>query len=225
MRLGLHTSLPKNILDLGTGGSHFLAVCHSLGHRTLGTDVELPLYADIAQCLGVQRLIERIEPQKRLIDRGMRFDLVTAIWISFNSLSSTNGKRRYWSLEDWSFLLEDLKDNMVTLPGCIHFELNQEFDDETSVSRFNPELMALFRRMGAVVDEERGWMTLSELSNIDAKQVQRDPRPGAPTPLLVTDSELIQWTPPEQEGRETAWARIMGLGTRLQDRWLGKRFR
>ena len=217
MRLGLHASSPKSILDLGTGGAHFLAVCQSFGHSALGIDIELPLYADIAQCLGVRRLIERVEPQKRLLDRGERFDLVTAIWISFNSLSSTDGTRRYWSLEDWCFLLEDLKDNVVKVPGRIHFELNQEIDDETNVGRFNPEVVALFARMDADVDGERGLMTLDYP---DRQRASEWFKTGG-TPMQPN----LESGPPKHDVRATVWAKTFELGTRLHDRWLGRRFR
>ena len=160
MRLRLHTARSRSVLDLSTGGSHFLAICQSFGHRAVGIDFEQPLYADIAHCLNVRRLVERVEPQTKLLDRGERFDLVTAIWITFNSLPSKDGKRRYWSLDDWTFFVRDLIEGQMRLPGQIHLELNPEYSDDTPpVGRFNSELLAMFKRQGAQVDEKRGYIT------------------------------------------------------------------
>jgi hypothetical protein len=127
----------------------------------MGIDIVEPLYADIAHCLGVRRLVERVDPGKPLLGRGGKFDLVTAIWVSFNSLPSRDGRRAYWTLDDWAFLLKDLIENQLRLPGRIHFELNQEYNDDTPpVGRFNPGLLAMLKGQGAEVDEERGYMTL-----------------------------------------------------------------
>jgi hypothetical protein len=160
LRLGLHVRAPIDILDLGTGASHFLAVCQGFGHRCIGTDVEVPLYADIAEALGVTRLIERIEPQTPLQDRGRKFDLVTALWISFNSLKPKDGRRVYWSLDDWRFLVEDLKANHLKRPATINFDLNPEFDYGLGKDVFNKAQMDMFKGWGATVDEQVGRITL-----------------------------------------------------------------
>ena len=51
-------------MDLGTGAAHFLVACQSFGHHCLGSDVEVPVYADVAADIGVERLIQRIEAWK-----------------------------------------------------------------------------------------------------------------------------------------------------------------
>src|SRR6478735_5135628 len=38
LRLQLHTSPPKRILDLGTGPGYFIYVCRYLGHEVLGLE-------------------------------------------------------------------------------------------------------------------------------------------------------------------------------------------
>ena len=121
-RLGLAQGPNKSILDLGTGAGHFIAIAQRLGHRAIGTDVDVPLYAEIADLLGVKRIIQGVYRQTPLPNLEDKFDLVTALMISFNSIVHQI-PRIYWSIEDWKYLINDIIYNQLRIPGRIFFIL------------------------------------------------------------------------------------------------------
>ncbi|MDQ2860192.1 MAG: class I SAM-dependent methyltransferase [Pseudomonadota bacterium] len=154
-RLGLFDRPGLRILDLGTGAGHFPAICAALGHEVIGLDVEVPLYGDLARLMKVDRQIFRLLPRQPLPDLG-RFDLITGVAVSFDSLGRDAASvRRYWSVEDWAWLILHLSEARSLYPGRLYFELNfQVLADNTL--RYNQALLEACARAGADVLAARG---------------------------------------------------------------------
>jgi SAM-dependent methyltransferase len=147
--LGLDKMAPLSVLDIGCGGGHFGRVCQTLGHQVIGTDIDNPVYFDIAKALGVDRRLERLEAMTPMPDFGRKFDLVMACQIEFDRNSSG-----YWSLDNWKFLFDDLVARQLRFPGRIYITLNYEIRQGRGV--FNEELMAYCAGLGASVNDKRG---------------------------------------------------------------------
>lgn len=135
VRLGLHKSPPLDILDLGAGPGHFALVCDYFGHRCLGLDVPLEptvpsldrhLYHDLCDLFGVATIAQAIEAQKPL-DLPRRFDRVTCWMGKFHRAHrvSESGDAEFadWDVNDWAYLLRDLKTNALKDEFEIHLQL------------------------------------------------------------------------------------------------------
>jgi SAM-dependent methyltransferase len=154
-RLNLFDRAPLRILDLGTGAGHFPAVCAALGHEVIGLDVEVPLYTDLAALMGVDRRIFRLSPRQPLPDLG-RFDVVTGVAVSFDSLGrDARSVRRYWSLDDWAYLIGRLSQEHSRYPGRLYFELNFQILADNTL-RYNQPLLEACERAGAEVLAAKG---------------------------------------------------------------------
>jgi hypothetical protein len=86
-----------------------------------------------------------------------RFDLIAANAIEFNvftDFTTFPAATRYWTLEEWKYLLAYLLKNNLKSPGRVCFELNYERD--ATGSHFNAPLMEFLAAHGAEVDFDRG---------------------------------------------------------------------
>jgi SAM-dependent methyltransferase len=154
-RLNLFDRPPMRILDLGTGAGHFPAVCAALGHEVIGLDVEVPLYTDLARLMKVDRRTFRLTPRQPLPDLG-RFDVITGVAVSFDSLGrDSQSVRRYWSLEDWAYLIRHLSEHHSRYPGRLYFELNFQVLSDNSL-RYHQRLLDACARAGAEVLADKG---------------------------------------------------------------------
>src|SRR6184192_1090202 len=76
--LKLHRSAPKHVLDLGCGGGFFLFILKTLGHSVLGLDTaRVPLYPELLDLFGVDRVVWRIKALEPLPDLDQKFDWIT----------------------------------------------------------------------------------------------------------------------------------------------------
>lgn len=149
LKLGIDEGPRRRILDLGTGAGHFPLICNTYGHEVVGLDVQLDVYDDLCAVLGVNRLVERIDPRKPLSDIG-QFDLVTALWISFDSPRSYV----FWNLEDWKFFFDDLNKHLK--PGAeIYLEPNRHLI-KPGVAAYDKELFEVLSRGGAEITVSYG---------------------------------------------------------------------
>ena len=154
-RLNLFDRPPLRILDLGTGAGHFPAVCAALGHEVIGLDVEVPLYTDLARLMKVDRRIFRLSPCARLPELG-RFDVITGVAVSFDSLGrDAQSVRRYWSLDEWAYLIRHLSEDRSRYPGRLYFELNFQVLADNSL-RYHERLLEACARAGADVLAVKG---------------------------------------------------------------------
>jgi SAM-dependent methyltransferase len=153
-RLGLEGCAPKSIWDIGCGGGHFSLVCERLGHTVIGTDVKHIVFQEIASALGVVPIIDAITPDEPTTDFGGKFDVVVASQIEFDRLHPYTEPPRYFSIEQWKFLLQDLMTRQLNYPAQIHIQLNYQQRQGGVV--FDLELLRLCTKHGAEVSERSG---------------------------------------------------------------------
>ena len=156
--MDLASGTTSQVLDLGTGAGHFLAVCDALGIEGVGIDVDVPFYIDMCALMEVDRRSCRIEPSKALPNLG-RFDLVTAFQIKFDALGvDGQGRYLYWSLREWDFFVRDVTRNLVRYPGVLRLELNSRVLVDGTREKFMDVLDA-FRSAGAMVEDAGSFAT------------------------------------------------------------------
>ena len=142
--IGLDRLPPRRILDLGSGAGYFLFVNRVLGHTGLGLDVDnCPLYREMFQLFGLERVIHRIQKFKLLPDTGAQYDWVTAFSVSFDSPSQSGP----WGIEEWDYFLQDARHHLRS-DGRIYLDLNPRNDG----SFYSKELREFFLGQGAIID-------------------------------------------------------------------------
>jgi SAM-dependent methyltransferase len=160
--LGLADGGPRTVLDVGMGAGHFAAVCQTLGHAVVGTDISVPLYDDICRALRVDRRIEPTRWRKPMRDLGLKFDFVTVIGQLFHIAGRLpNGERLHWSLDDWSYFLNDLVLDHMYFPGEIYIHLNP--NRYLDGLRLDETLLAWCQSQGAAVDHKLGKIRFSDV--------------------------------------------------------------
>jgi SAM-dependent methyltransferase len=123
IELGLDTSPPLSVLDMGCGAGYFLYCCKYLGHNVHGLDLpDYEFYRDMIAMFDIPRTGYRIEPFKTLPLLGKKFDVVTAHQICFNGHKTDE----LWGVDEWEFLLGDLEQNYLRPGGTIALEFNEE---------------------------------------------------------------------------------------------------
>jgi SAM-dependent methyltransferase len=145
--LNLHLQPPKEILDIGCGGGFFLYVAQAQGHRGLGFDTGgVPVFDELVDLLGVERVIYRIEAHEPMPDFGRKFDLITAFSTAFHGGKDNSWR---WGAPEWEFLINDLEKHLKP-GGQIFFGLNPAYGGEY----YTPEILDVFLRRGAQVERE-----------------------------------------------------------------------
>lgn len=170
LMMGLHKSMPLNILDIGTGAGHFPFIAKYFGHKVLTSDIPdgtpegnlkngkvrdrqsgETFYADILSYFDLPREEFRVEPFVALPKFDSRFDLVTSLNPSFNKYTD---EKALWGLEEWEFFLDDLRSNVLTEQGRIFLWLTRNANySGPQVS--DSEFVAYMNSKGATVDEGR----------------------------------------------------------------------
>jgi SAM-dependent methyltransferase len=110
-RYGFH-KLPagQNVLDIGSGGGYFLAVCRHMGHEVCGLDTrDWPLFDDLIAYFDIPRAEHRIEAGVPLPRFERKFDLVTAFMTGFNKRADGSP----WDESEWIPFLLDLRQYMA----------------------------------------------------------------------------------------------------------------
>ena len=145
--LDLHRSDPKEILDIGCGGGFFLYVAQDQGHRGLGFDTGgIPVFDELVDLLGVERVLYRIEAFAPMPDFGRKFDLITAFSTAFHGGKDNSWR---WGGKEWEFLVNDLESHLKP-GGQIFFGLNPAYGG----AYYTPEILEVFLRRGAAVERE-----------------------------------------------------------------------
>lgn len=152
LSLGLDTSGPRRILDIGTGYGYFPYVCRTLGHDVVAIDrTKRPRqYREVTELLKVHVLDVDIEPRKSLQVPLMvhSFDVITAHMVTFNGHATD----ALWGVREWDYFLDDLYVRLA-VGGSIAFELNNEPPDFTNC--YTDVLRAFFESRGARIDGHR----------------------------------------------------------------------
>ena len=139
--IGLDTDPPRRVLDLGAGPGYFLHVARFFGHTALGLEPRLEVCAPFHAWLGVDAVAGSITARAPLQTFPDRFDVVTAQKIQFDVVDGPAGKR-YWGVEEWGFLLDDLRENVLRPGGSVYLRLTKGNRD--------PELAADWAARGGV---------------------------------------------------------------------------
>jgi SAM-dependent methyltransferase len=149
-RLGLDRSPPLDVLDIGMGAGYFLYVCQQFGHRCVGLDRpgQYPFWQGLRQWLGVRRVVEHtIKPYEPLPANLGKFDLVTSFRAQFNY---NLDDKRLWNLDEWSFFLDDLRDNVLKSEGRFALRLaKQEHKGEAGLTRSDQSFLRFMEGRGA----------------------------------------------------------------------------
>ena len=142
--IGLDRMPPQRILDLGSGAGYFLFVSRVLGHTGLGLDIDnVPLFREMFELFGLQRIIHRIEKFKPLPETGAQFDWITAFSVTF----AGGGHCPRWGIAEWKYFLQDATCHLRP-GGRIYLDLNPGADR----SFYSDELREFFLSQGAVID-------------------------------------------------------------------------
>lgn len=143
--LNLHRLPPQEILDIGCGGGFFLFVAQALGHKGLGLDVAgIPVFDDLVDLLGINRIEYKITNFERLPDFGRKFDLITAFATAFQGSREDSWR---WGAQEWDFFLADLERRLQP-GGRIFLDLNAAYQGEYYTS----EILHVFLRKGGVIE-------------------------------------------------------------------------
>lgn len=153
--LGLHRSAPQTILDIGTGHGYFPYVCSSLGHRTVAVDVDwTPLYNDLTQALGIERIVHEIRGKQPLPALPAKFDLITAFMICFDGHKGKS--ESLWGVEQWQYFLHDLRRIAASGGARLVLSFNIEYD-----GTFYPKAVGeYFASIGASISQGGRWVEL-----------------------------------------------------------------
>ena len=135
IKLGLHQSSGKRILDLGCGTGQFLAVCRYFGHDVWGVDLpfeslsreECDVYKASCRLLHLEERIFRVGITRSMDMSDLatvgKFDFITAFMVRFYAKAD-----QYWTCDDWYKFLQAILPQ-VTESGFCHFEFNAEPED------------------------------------------------------------------------------------------------
>jgi SAM-dependent methyltransferase len=147
--IGLDTGPPRRVLDLGAGPGYFLHVAQFFGHTALGLERAMAVCAPFHAWLGVDAVAGSVTARTPLQAFPDRFDVVTAQKIQFDAVRGPAGKR-YWGVEEWGFLLDDLRANVLRPGGSVYLRLNKRNRRYTGPRFGDPELAADWAARGGV---------------------------------------------------------------------------
>jgi hypothetical protein len=131
------------------GSGNFAMVAQSMGHRVVGADVENPWYTELCELMRAKRIVAPVTREMPYRPIHRRFDLITIMMPAFHR-KRVNGRRQYWSVEDWRLFLLGLVKNLLNPSGAIFILMTLDRDDEGNVS-YSP-LVEWARERGAKLD-------------------------------------------------------------------------
>ena len=143
--LNLHSTKPLQILDIGAGCGYFPFICTYYGHTATVIDLNIAMYREITQWLGVPWQEHKVNAYQPLPAFGRKFDLITALLIYFNNPESSS----VWEIEEWRFFLNDLAENHLTHDGQIYLTLNRDYKHRF----YGEDLYKFFIQAGAKVKD------------------------------------------------------------------------
>ena len=146
--IGLDTGPPRRVLDLGAGPGYFLHVAQFFGHTALGLE-RMAVCTPFHAWLGVDAVEGSVTASTPLQAFPERFDMVTAQKIQFDDVRGPAGKH-HWGVEEWGFLLDDLRENVLRPGGSVYLRLNKRNRRHTGPRFGDPELAADWAARGGV---------------------------------------------------------------------------
>ena len=160
-QLDLPSENSLDILDIGTGTGYFPYVCEYFGHHCYCIDVDdIDMYNQITKYLQLRRVVHEIKALELLPVLPKRFDIITAHATNFNKYT------RFlhcdaWGVQEWTFFMEDLRNNQLKKLGRIHLQINAGKDN----IYFSEAVQSYFKEIGYVqgstincqISEEGEW--------------------------------------------------------------------
>ena len=104
----------------------------------------IPLFDDLVDLLGIDRVEYRISGLEMLPNLGRRFDLITAFATAFQGGREDSWR---WGEQEWDFFLADLARHLKP-GGRIFFDLNAAYDGKY----YTPEILKVFLRRGGMIE-------------------------------------------------------------------------
>ncbi len=119
--LGLHGT-NCDVLDIGTGFGYFPYIAMFFNNSVKATDLPgIPLFDEVTDFLGVDKVHHRVEPFQPLPDLGMKFNVINAARVAFAWKPSLT---EFWGPEEWDFFLADVVANQLRPGGRMFLDLN-----------------------------------------------------------------------------------------------------
>lgn len=115
---------PRRILELGSGGCIFAAMCQRLGHEMVATDKDHAdaIFRELSDLLGIAPGLLKVEPFQPLsTNKWGRFDVVAAFALCFNTNCG-----RLWGQREWEFFFDDLRRNVLAENGRVILKFSHE---------------------------------------------------------------------------------------------------
>lgn len=160
IRLGLHTSPPITVLDIGAGPCIFGAICKALGHTYVASDVlskDTPVLSDVAALFGFERLECKVSAYEPVPIAG-RYNLIVAHRAMFDLFSvaeaRVNDGRAFWGTKEWDFFVKDVTTRLLAPSGRLHVWLNPQTHRD-GVTRNPEEILTAFAGAQATVNSKR----------------------------------------------------------------------
>ncbi|MBM3545151.1 MAG: class I SAM-dependent methyltransferase [Alphaproteobacteria bacterium] len=150
VRMRLNTRSPMKILDLACGRNFFGLACRFFGHSVVGIDQAELYLLEISRLMGVEFIGGGIRAGE-LLPPTPRCDFVSALRASFHKRNKKDATM--WTLDDWRFLLLDLRENHLTPKGQMFFILNS-ISNVPGIHVDDPEFIEFIRNeQGGMVDK------------------------------------------------------------------------
>jgi len=146
LQLNLDTRASSRVLDIGSGGGHFLAVAMSHGHHVTALDLpDCDIYSDLLKLFGVPRVAGGVYLGQALPSQIGRYDIIT---INAQNFDIHVGSERRWDVRDWLEFLEYLTANHLDYPGELFVGLNKSAGP-TGMEDYLWPLVDAARKLGA----------------------------------------------------------------------------
>ena len=177
--LGLEKFKGGNVLDIGSGGCHWLAICKAHGFRATGLEIKLPnaisnvdpafrpqessvsslqIYDELEIMLKTRRFYQWLMPKAKMRTFNRKFNIVTSYLACFHRIRRDKNhgllpldRQTHFSNQDWAFFLNDLVDRHLNFPAIIHLELNADLVSESGKRMHDPALLEWFTAQGATI--------------------------------------------------------------------------
>ena len=175
--MGLHKSMPLDILDIGTGPGHFAFIAKFFGHNILTSDIapgtpegsikngEIKqkeskdvFYKDHINFFNLESITHRVEPFKSASNIEKKFDLITILMPSFEKFSRD---KELWGLKEWEFLIDDYKNNLLNENGRMFLWLSRTPQFE-GIQPNDEKFISFMESKGATVDIGRSIFMFGE---------------------------------------------------------------
>ena len=148
---------PLRVLDIGCGAGLFLYCLKYHGHDAIGTDIDDPLLAGLAEIYGVDRRAIPVRPFTPLAIEG-HFDLITCIQTYFDRPNRYN--KRWWGRDEWHYFLSDMA-GKLSPQGRIFLRINRSKHDAEVIAALHSKRR---RRREIVLDRNALEMAIERLA-------------------------------------------------------------